>query len=164
MDIREWTIKQIKNLIANYDRLNRTEGGPFSRAESMLELERRAGGDFDGYDVTKVIPKIQDNTENELVRYRDIWAHYFPEKPWTENYSGRIVGRALHAAAYYCAFNNLPIVTALVSQANGRVTDQAKQNMFDNAENWGVASGTNAADFYEINITKLQTPTSEKLS
>ena len=72
MDICEWTIKQIKNLIANYDRLNRTEGGPFSRAESMLELERRAGGDFDGYDVTKVIPKIQDNTENELVRYRDI--------------------------------------------------------------------------------------------
>ena len=94
MDIREWTIKQIKNLIANYDRLNRTEGGPFSRAESMLELERRAGGDFDGYDVTNVILKIRDNKENKLVRYRDIWAHYFPEKPWTGNYSGRIVGRA----------------------------------------------------------------------
>ena len=68
MDIREWTLKQVKNLIANYDRLNRTEGGPFSRVESILELERRAGGNFDGYDVTNVILKIRDNKENKLVR------------------------------------------------------------------------------------------------
>jgi len=72
------------------------------------------------------------------------------------NHSQQVVGRSLHAAAYYCATNNLPIVTALVTQAGGHVTDQAKQNMFDAASNWGVAQGNNADEFYEINIAELR--------
>ena len=155
MDLQKWSRQQITNLIANYERLNRTEGGPFTKAQAMLELERRAGGVFDGRQVTQVILKIRDEAHNGIVRYRDIWSNYFPEQPWQGNNSGRIVGKALHAAAYYCATNNLPIVTALVTQANGHVTDQAKQNMFEAAQDWGVAKGANADEFYEINIAAV---------
>jgi hypothetical protein len=156
MDLQNWSRQQITNLIANYERLDRTEGGPFTKAQAMLELERRDGGDFDGRDVTQSILKIRDKAPNGSVRYLDIWTHYFPDQSWQGNHSGRIVGKALHAAAYYCATNNLPIVTALVTQANGHVTDQAKQNMFEAAQNWGVARGAHADEFYEINIAALR--------
>ena len=52
MDLQNWTNTQIKNLIANYERLKRTEGGPFTKAQAMLELERRAGAEFQVRDVT----------------------------------------------------------------------------------------------------------------
>ena len=163
MDIQNWTNTQIKNLIANYERLERTEGGPFPKAQAMLELERRAGGEFDGRDVTRLILEMRETATEGCIRYRDIWYHYFPEKPWQGRHPGKVVGKALHAAAYYCATNNLPIVTALVSQAKGHVTDQAKQNMFDAACNWGVAKGKNADEFYGINIAELQDLKAEDL-
>jgi len=163
MDLQNWTNTQIKNLIANYERLERTEGGPFPKAQAMLELERRAGGEFYGRDVTRLILEMRGSAPDGYVRFRDLWHHYFPEKPWRGHYSGRVVGKALHAAAYYCATNNLPIVTALVSQAKGHVTDQAKQNMFDAASNWGVAKGKNADEFYGINIAELQDLKAEDL-
>ena len=163
MDLQKWSRQQITNLIANYERLNRTEGGRFTKAQAMLELERRAGGDFDGSQVTQVILKIRDEAHDGIVRYRDIWSNYFPDQPWQGNNSGRIVGKALHAAAYYCATHRLPIVTALVTQAKGNMTDQAKNNMFEAAQNWGVAEGVSADEFYDINITALRSLRLEEL-
>lgn len=163
MNIQDWTKIQLSNLLSNYERQNLTEGGPFTKAQVILELERRAGGKFDGEDVTRVILDLRDKTSVGVVRYRDIWHHYFPEQRWTGNSSGNTVGQALHAAAYYCATNNLPIVTALVSQAAGSITKQAKQNMFDAANDWGVAKGTNADEFYDINIADLKKLRAESL-
>ncbi len=156
MDLQIWSKQQITNLVANYERLNSTEGGPFTKGQAILELERREGGDFDGRNVTQSILKIRDKAPSGRVRYLDIWSHYFPDQPWQGNHSGRIVGKALHAGSYCCATNIFPIVTALVIQTNGHATDQAKHNMCGAAQSWGVAEGANADEFYEINITALR--------
>ncbi len=156
MKIQDWAKDQINNLIANYERKNCTEGGLFTKAQAMLELERRAGGSFDGKEVTRTTLEKRETATDGCVRYGDIWCHYFPEKQWVGNRSENIVGQALHATAYYCATNNLPIVTALVSQAAGHITEQAKQNMFDCASDWGVAQGIDVDEFYDINIAELQ--------
>lgn len=163
MDLENWSKQQITNLVANYERLNRTEGGPFTKAQAILELERREGGDFDGLNVTQSILEIPDKAPSSRVPYLDIWSHYFPDQPWQGNHSGRIIGKVLHAASYYCATNNFPIVTALVIQTNGHATDPAKHNMFGAAQSWGVAEGANADEFYEINITALRSLCLEEL-
>jgi hypothetical protein len=43
MPINDWTNAQIKNLIAYYEREKRTEGGPFSKAQAMLNWSGAKG-------------------------------------------------------------------------------------------------------------------------
>lgn len=155
MTIRDWTEKQINNLIANYDRLGQIEGGRFSRAQAVLELERRRGGDFDGREAAQLILSMHGRNPGKAVTYGAIWNHYFPDRAFVGNHSQQIVGQILHAAAYYCAVNGLPIVTAIVCKANGQITDQAKSNMYAAGEAWGINVGKSPEDFYRSNIERI---------
>jgi hypothetical protein len=156
VSISEWTIAQVENLIANYDRAGKTEGGPFTRTQAVLELERRRGVDFNGRKAAIFILSSYKEHPDRWVTYGEIWVHYFPGEPWVGNYSAKIVGKVLHAAAYYCASNGLPIVTALVSRANLTVTLRAMQNMYDAASDWGLDVGQGPEEFYQTNIERLK--------
>ena len=64
------------------------------------------------------------------------------------NASIKKIAKDLIAAVHYCVVNNLPIVTVLVVQTQTRdLSDQAIQNIYNEAAELGVNTGPEPAKF-----------------
>ncbi len=156
MGIQDKTDEQLKNLVNNYKRLEKTEGGIYSLAEVHLEIQRRLGKAYNGRDAALKIVDLARQSDDGLVTFLDLWKSFYPEQEWVGHKSVREVMAILGGAAYYCAAfpgGPLPIVTAAVVQSSSRVvTRKAKENIFNAAKDWGLDTGSDIEDFYQSQL------------
>ncbi len=156
MGIQDKTDEQLKNLVNNYKRLEKTEGGIYSLAEVHLEIQRRLGKAYNGRDAALKIVDLARQSDDGLVTFLDLWKSFYPEQEWVGHKSVREVMAILGAAAYYCAAfpgGSLPIVTAAVVRSSSRVvTRKAKENIFNAAKDWGLDTGSDIEDFYHSQL------------
>jgi len=103
MGIQDKTDEQLKNLVNNYKRLEKTEGGIYSLAEVHLEIQRRLGKAYNGRDAALKIVDLARQSDDGLVTFLDLWKSFYPEQEWVGHKSVREVMAILGAAAYYCA-------------------------------------------------------------
>jgi len=158
MSIQDLSDEQVENLIQNYRRLDKTEGGKYTLAECLLDNERRKGIAYNGRDVTAKIVELAKASDDGLCTYLELWKSFNPNKEWGLS-SMREVMQMMGAAAYFCVRENQPIVTAAVVRTDKRtVSFKAKQNMFYAAQEWGVNTGVDIEAWYQAQLdgTKQQ--------
>ena len=156
MIIQELTDRQLSNLVENYRRAGKTEGGKHSLAEVRLELQRRLGKAYNGRDAALKIVDLAKQSDDGLVTYLELWKSFYPEQEFIGHKSVREVMAILGAAAYYCATfpgGPWPIVTAAVAQSSKRVVSKkAKENIFNAAKDCGLDTGPDVEGFYQIQL------------
>ena len=156
MSIQDLTDRQLSNLVENYGRAGKTEGGKYSLAEVRLEQQRRLGKAYNGRDAALKIVDLAKKSDDGLVTYLDLWKSFYPEQEFKGHKSVREVMAILGAAAYYCAAfpgGPLPIVTAAVVQSSSRVvTRKAQENIFNAAKDWGLDTGHDVEAFYQAQL------------
>ena len=156
MGIQDKTDEQLKNLVNNYKRLEKTEGAIYSLAEVHLEIQRRLGKAYNGRDAALKIVDLARQSDDGLVTFLDLWKSFYPEQEWVGHKSVREVMTILGSAAYYCATfpgGPWPIVTAAVVQSSKRVvTRRAKENIFNAAKDCGLDTGSDIEGFYQIQL------------
>jgi len=162
---------QLKTLIANYKRLNKTIGGKYTLAECNLEIMRRQGIAYSGHDVALAIIEIAQTSEDGLVTYLEMWKRFNPKREWVGSGCQQEASNMMGAAAYFCASfpkGALPIVTALVVKSDSRkITSAAKTNMYEAANDWGVKSANETTDidaWYEAQLVGARKLTKEDLA
>jgi hypothetical protein len=63
MSIQDLTDNQLRNLVKNYERAGKTEGGKYSLAEVRLEQQRRLGKAYNGRDAALKIVDLAKKSE-----------------------------------------------------------------------------------------------------
>jgi hypothetical protein len=161
--ICDWSDDDIKNLIANYARQGKKEGGLYTLAECHLEITRRLGGEYSGREVAEKIVKLSKTSQDGLVTYKELFNSFYPDKHWQGHGSLRVVAKMLGAATYYCATTDpLPMVTSVVvQQVNRAATDNAKKNLFNAATDLGIPTGADYRKFFaeQAEATRSLDPT-----
>ena len=156
MIIQELTDKQLSNLVENYRRAGKTEGGKYSLAEVRLEQQRRRGIAYNGRDAALKIIELAKASNDGLVTFLELWQSYYPGKKWVGMKCKRQVMQILEAASYYCAKapgGPIPIVTAaVVKSATRDVSQRSKDNIYNAARERGVETGHDVEAFYQAQL------------
>lgn len=138
----EYSDKGIANLIVNYNRKGRIEGGPMTLNECYMEQARRKLEGYDEYQITEKIGRLAEKNGG-LVTYGDLWKGLFPNRPWKGNNSQRIMRNILFSVLDLCRLNSWPLITCLVVNGrNNELTEEAKRNIFDYAVRHKLTSDT----------------------
>jgi hypothetical protein len=146
--VEELTDEQLENIVNNYERNNVSVGGPYSLRQVKLEQLRRINPAFPPRDVAKFIIERSNQSDDGFVTYLDIWKHFKPQEPWHGHKSLREIMNVLGAVVHFCVNNNLPVITSLVVRTNTRKqTENAVENMYEEAKKFGMNVGLVAADF-----------------
>ena len=142
--------EQLASFQRNYDAKGVDTGGLYSLAEIKLELLRRKPSDLDPRKLLSRIIELARCSKDGLVTYGELWQDFHPGKTWRGNADQQVIGNALARLVAYCIDQGLPIVTVLVVQKNGRkLSDQAIDNIFNEAKELGVETGADARVFVE---------------
>lgn len=141
---------QLASFRRNYDAKGVETGGLYSLAEIKLELLRRTPSELDPRKVSSRIIELARGSEDGLVTYGELWQDFHPGATWRGNADQQVIGNALARVVAYCIDQGLPVVTALVVQKSGRkLSDQAIDNIFNEARDLGVETGPNARQFVD---------------
>jgi hypothetical protein len=95
MAISDLTDKQIASVIKRYRESSKTEGGPYSLADLLLEQKRRSPSEFPVVETAKAIIKMSKASHDGLVTYLDLWNEFRPGVPWKGQGSQRTMANAL---------------------------------------------------------------------
>jgi hypothetical protein len=102
--------EQLELMRKRYLAAAKTEGGPYSLKEILLEQLRRKPSEFGIVETAKKIIELASQSEDGLVTYGELWKNFRPGVPWKANYSRRIVAHALSRVIYYCVKNVANVV------------------------------------------------------
>lgn len=148
--ISELSNEQLANFQRNYDAQGVQTGGLYSLAEIKLELLRRSPSNLDPRKVASRIIELARDSDDGLVTYGELWQDFHPGEVWRGNADQQVIGNALARVVAYCIDRGLPIVTVLVVQKSGRkLSDQAIDNIFNEARDLGVETGPSARKFVD---------------
>ena len=148
MTLDDLTDKEIENFISNYEKSGKETGGKFTLAELRVEKLRRIKSPFPPAEVAKAIVSIARESEDGLVTYKEVWEKFRPNSRWIGNAPRTETGKALGAVIAYCIDNNLPLLSALVVQANKRAhSDDAIMHIHNVAREHGIDTGVDAKIF-----------------
>lgn len=155
--ISEFSDRELDNLITNYRKSGKEEGGVYALAEVRLEKARRIKSPFPPRDVAKVIVESAQQSDDGNVTYKEIWLAFRPDDDWMGNMSQTEVGNALGRVIAWCVDNQLPILSTLVVRSDSRKhTAQAEQNIYDEAKNLGVDVGIHPRMFVQGQAEKAR--------
>ena len=145
----QYSDKAIANLIVNYNRKGRVEGGPISLKDCLIEQARRSLEGFTEEQITQTIVQLARKNDG-LTTYGQLWKQLFPSKQWKGNNSQRIIGKILGSALDLCRLNGWPLITCLVVNAqNNQLTYQAKINIFNYAVRHKLTADTDINGYIE---------------
>lgn len=150
MTLAELTDKEVGNFISNYEKSGKDTGGKFTLAELHLEKLRRLKSPFPPAEVAKVIISIARKSDDGLVTYKEVWERFRPDSKWIGNEPRTEPGKALGTVIAYCIDHGLPLLSALVVQANKRShSEEAIINIHNLARKLGVDVGADPKAFVQ---------------
>jgi len=154
MSIEDLTDDQLKTLVENYRRNNRTEGGKYSLKEVLLEQRRRTPSPFGTREVAAKIVELARQSNDGFLTYGELWHSFRPDLPWSGHATQQIVAQSLFRVIGYCVRHKLPIITVLVVRgANRQLSPEAVQNIYNECKELGVETGLNPGAFVKDQIT-----------
>jgi len=155
--IQDMSDQELLNLQSNYQKRGVSDGGMFSLAEVNREIYNRTPSEKNGREVADLICSLLQKSGSEHITYKDIWIEIASNAAWQGNHSARIVGNALRVCISYCVENNYPILTTLVRQGTGKITEDAIQNIYNEAKMLGVDVGLSPEKFVtQQQVTSLE--------
>lgn len=126
------TDKEIRAMIKNYDAAGKIAGGNWSRAELMLELDRRKPTIYAPRDLAMKIHTLCRHSPDQRVSYGAVWLAYHPAPlPKGHGWRKRVTD-GLAVLGAWCVDNDLPILSTLVVNNETReLTDAACANVWN---------------------------------
>lgn len=135
--------KSLKSLIERMRAATDHSKATYTLPELLAEQHRREKvGVFPTVETAQKIVQLVANSETGVITYLDIWNAFRPGEPWEAHKSRQEVTNALDRVSFYCIQHGLPLlVTLVVNKGQGKLTDDAKDNIYDAAKERGVAAG-----------------------
>jgi hypothetical protein len=157
MPIENLTDDDLENFVANYRHKERTEGGLYSLAELSIEQCRRSPCPFGTREVAAKILELSRQSDDGVLTYGELWKSFRPDSPWVGYSTQQIVGQSLRRVVGYCVQHKLPIITVLVVNGTNRMlTEEAKDNIYNECKELGVETGPHRDVFVEDQIGKAK--------
>ncbi len=157
--------RALKNLIARMRQARDTSKAPFSLPELLAEEHRREKvGIFPTVATAQKIIELVRASDTGVITYLDVWEAFRPDQPWQAHKSRNEVTNALDRVSFYCIRHGLPLlVTLVVNKGQGKLTDDAKSNIFNAAKERGVEVGLDRDAFIADQQGKARALTLEAL-
>jgi|TARA_Y100000815_G_scaffold275646_1_gene315577 hypothetical protein len=135
--------KNLKSLIERMRATSDHSKAAFTLPELLAEQQRREKvGSFPTIETAQKIIELVAASESGVTTYLDIWDAFRPGQPWEAHKSRQEVTNALDRVNAYCIRHGLPLlVTLVVNKHRGKLTDDAKENIFNYAKERSVAVG-----------------------
>src|SRR5437763_12274033 len=103
--ITELSDAELENLVRNYRAAGRTEGGPYTLADVLLEQLRRKPNPFGTREVAAKIIDLARESADGFLSYGELWKAFRPDTPWTGHSTQQIVRDRLDRVVAYCVQN-----------------------------------------------------------
>ena len=152
MKLTDLSDEQLETMAQNYRAAKKTVGGKFSYAEVLLELGRRSNAAYGGRAVLEAILQLCRSSPSKKTTYGDLYFALSKGSPWKGNATQGLMSKTLDKAAHYCIVNNLPMITALVVRATGKLDPSAIKNMYNFAKERGIDVGISPDGYIEREI------------
>jgi hypothetical protein len=162
--IEDLSDRAIQSVVQRYRAQGKTEGGPYSLSELLLEQRRRKPSKLPIDEVSRFIISRSKKSPDGLVTYKEIWEHFRPGQVWMGHGSQSVVKDALFRVVGYCAEHRLPVLTVLVVQTQSRkLSDSAVENIYRECKELGVDVGLVPRDFVKRETERSRLLSEEKL-
>ena len=144
------TERKIRAMIQNYDTNGRTTGGKWSRAELVLELDRRKPAIFVPRDFALKILTLCHASPDQRVSYSELWlAYHAAPLPKGQAWAKKITD-GLAVLGAWCVDNDLPILSTLVvNNATRELKDAACENVWSYVKAIKNDASVSARDFVD---------------
>jgi len=143
--------KSLKDLISRMRATSDHSKAAYTLPELLAEQHRREKvGTFPTVETAQKIVQLVGESATGVITYLDVWDAFRPGQPWEAHKSRQEVTNALDRVSFYCIRHGLPLlVTLVVNKGQGKLTDDAKDNIFGAAKERGVAVGPDRDAFIE---------------
>src|SRR5690554_5203573 len=137
-ELHELKVDEIKRMIVNYDNAGVVTGGKWSRAELLLEIERRKTTVYEIIKLARLILDGAQRSETKRITYKQLY-EVWHNKPPPVGYSwvGQLTG-GLEVLGIWCFDRDLPLINILVVNATtGEVKEETVEKMWEAAKERG---------------------------
>lgn len=158
--------KSLKDLIGRMRTTSDHSKAAYTLPELLAEQHRREKvGTFPTVETAQKIVQLVGESDTGVITYLDVWGAFRPGQPWEAHKSRQEVTNALDRVSFYCIRHGLPLlVTLVVNKGQGKLTDEAKDNIYRTAKERGVAVGDDRDAFIDNQQHRARALTLEALS
>ena len=157
--------KNLKSLIERMRAATDHSKAPYTLPDLLAEQHRRGKvGVFPTVETAQKIVQLVSSSDTGVITYLDVWNAFRPGEPWEAHKSRQEVTNALDRVGFYCIRHGLPLlVTLVVNNGQGKLTDDAKENIFNAAKERGVGVGEDRDAFIDDQQQRARALTLEAL-
>lgn len=164
-ELHELTVDEIKRMVVNYDNAGRTTGGKWSRADLILEMERRKPAAYPIVELGQTILSKCAEAPSKRITYGDLWLA-FNEGPLP---AGRAwvkpLTDSLSVLGTWCFDRGLPLINILVvNGTTGEVKENTIEKMWEAARERGMDVSDDLKEFADQQADASLALSSAKLS
>lgn len=138
-------------------------GVRYSLADVRSEMRRRKPHEFDPRQMAMTILRLAQESPNRWTTYGAVWAAMTNGTPWVGNATQKRMANELGNVLAYCHQNGLPILTTLVVQQGGALSDAAIKNICDECIRLGLNVGADRRAFVEAQANASRLVVAEQL-
>lgn len=153
--IQEVSDADLAQLVKNYKKYDKVEGGMFPLSEIYIEQRYRIKTDFSAEQIFEKILECSLISDDGFVTYLQLWTEFY-KKPWKATHSVNVVMDMMGKVIGYCVDKRLPIVTTLIVRtANRKYTPKAAENIYSECRMLGMKIGdVSAKEFCRLEKEK----------
>lgn len=153
--IKEVSDADLAQLVKNYKKYDKVDGGIFPLSEIYIEQRHRLKTDYSAEQIFEKILECSLKNEDGFVTYLELWTEFYG-KPWKATHSVNVVMDMMGKVIGYCVDKKLPIVTTLIVRtANRKYTPKAADNIYSECKMLGMKiSDVSAKEFCRLEKEK----------
>ncbi len=148
MSLKRLTDKELATLEQSLVE-GKAPGVQYSMADVRSEIQRRRPHDFDPRELASTILQQAHASPNGWTTYGAVWAAMTNNSPWVGNATQQRMASELGNVLAYCHQNNLPMLTTLVVQQGGELSERAINNICNECIRLGIDVGPDRRAFVE---------------
>lgn len=141
----------LKDLIERMRAATDTSKAPYKLSDLLAEEHRRQPvGVFPTVETAQKVIELTRASGSGVTTYKAIWSAFRPDEPWKANASLRQVTNALSRVGFYCIWHGLPLIpTLVVNGTKGELTEEARDNLYNAAQERGMSVGPDRDAFVD---------------